>query len=242
MVAVLNAAIGYQAIHLPSPQHALRHARQQVTKAWAQQGASPASFTRVAMMAHWRYYGNNTGALVNTAYAKHAAHLLHGMTHNHKPEVRKDGAVRIKEAQTASNACPPWILAQHGVQTSVSTSICAQLQRPLPHHTRAIRTNDHCDQQVRMWPRTPTSTGTRQARWTPRASWRPPSPFYTSLQHRGKSWPHAKPATPLSSPTRNGQHDAYSRRTSAHAPQKRGVQCRDPRTSARTTSPSIPST
>ena len=34
--AVLNAAIRYQALHLPQPQDALRHARQQVTKAWAQ--------------------------------------------------------------------------------------------------------------------------------------------------------------------------------------------------------------
>ena len=44
MKAVLNAAIGYQALHLPRPQDALRHARQQVTKAWAQQGGWPTSF------------------------------------------------------------------------------------------------------------------------------------------------------------------------------------------------------
>ena len=36
--AVLNAAIRYQALHLPHPQDALRHAQQQVTKAWAQRG------------------------------------------------------------------------------------------------------------------------------------------------------------------------------------------------------------
>ena len=44
MEAVLNAAIGYQALHLPRPQDALRHARQQVTKAWAQHGGWPTSF------------------------------------------------------------------------------------------------------------------------------------------------------------------------------------------------------
>ena len=38
MEAVLNAAIGYQALHLPHPQDAQRHAREQVTKAWAQDG------------------------------------------------------------------------------------------------------------------------------------------------------------------------------------------------------------
>ena len=63
MEAVLNAAIGYQALHLPHPQDALHHAQQQVTKAWAQHGGWPPSFPKEAMMAHWRYYGDNTGAL-----------------------------------------------------------------------------------------------------------------------------------------------------------------------------------
>ena len=57
-------------------------------------------------MAHWRYYGDNTGAVVNTAYAKYAAHLLHRVTHNHQPKVREAAAIRIKEAQMARNLCP----------------------------------------------------------------------------------------------------------------------------------------
>ena len=106
MEAVLNAAIGYQALHLQQPQDALRHARQQETKAWAQHGGWPTSFPKEAMMAHWRYYGDNTGALVGTAYANHAGHLLNRVTHNHQPEVREAAAIRIKEAQMASNTCP----------------------------------------------------------------------------------------------------------------------------------------
>ena len=54
MEAVLNAAIGYQALHLLHPQDALPHARQQVTKAWAQHAGGPTSFPKDAMMAHWR--------------------------------------------------------------------------------------------------------------------------------------------------------------------------------------------
>ena len=147
MEAVLNAAIGYQALHLPHPHDAPQHARQQVTKAWAQHGGWPASFPKEAMMAHWRYYGDNTGALVDMAYAKSAAHLLHRVTHNHRPKVREAAAIRIKEAQMARNTCPWLILAQHGVPTSVGTGIWAQLQLLLPHHTHAILTNHHCDQQ-----------------------------------------------------------------------------------------------
>ena len=114
MEAVLNGAIGYQALHLLHAQDALRHARQQVTKAWAQHGGWPTSFPKEAMMAHWRYYRDDTGAVVDTTYAKHAAHLLHRVTHNHRPEVREAAAISIKEAQMACNACPRWILAQHG--------------------------------------------------------------------------------------------------------------------------------
>ena len=147
MEAVLNAAIVYQALHLLRPQDALRYARQQVTKARAQHGGWPTSFPKEAMMAYWRYYGDNTSALVDTAYAKHAAHLLHRVTHNHQPQVREGAAIHIKETQTARNACPRWILEQHGVPNSVNTSIWAQLQLLLLHHTHAILTNHHCDQQ-----------------------------------------------------------------------------------------------
>ena len=147
MEAVLNAAIGYQALHLRYPQDALHHARQQVTKAWAQHGGWSASFPKEAMMAHWRYYGDNTGALVDVAYAEHTAHLLHRVPHNHQPEVLEAAAIRIKQAQMACNTCPLWILAQQGVPTSVRTGIWAQLQLFLPHHTHAILTNHPCDQQ-----------------------------------------------------------------------------------------------
>ena len=147
MEAVLNAAIGYQAHHLPHAQDALHHARQQVTKAWAQHRGWPTSFPQEAMMAHWRYYGDNTGALVDMAYAKHAAHLLHRVTHNHQPDVREAAAVRKKEAQMARNTCPRWILAQHVVRNSVGSGIWAELQLILPHHMHAIPTNHHCHQQ-----------------------------------------------------------------------------------------------
>ena len=132
-------------------------------------------------MDHCCYYGDNIGALVNTAYAKHAAHLLYRLTHNHQPEVREVAAIHIREAQMAPNTCPRWILAQHGVPTSVDTGIWAQLQLLLPHHTHAILTNHYCDQQG---PLLATHTDSRQARWTPYASWGPPSPSYTSPQRR----------------------------------------------------------
>ena len=64
------------------------------------------SFPKEAMMAHWRYYGNNTGALVDMAYAKHAANLLHRVTHNHQPRVYEAAAIRKKKRNTRPPATP----------------------------------------------------------------------------------------------------------------------------------------
>ena len=171
MEAVLNAAIRYQALHLPHPRDVLRHARQQVTKAWAPHGGLPTSFPKEAMTAHWRYYRDNTGALVDMAYAKHAARLLQKVTQNHQPGIHEAAAIRIKEAQMARNTCSWWTLAQHGVPTSVGTGIWAELQLLLLHHTHAILTNHHCDQHGPL-----VATHTRHPSWTPCALWGPPSP------------------------------------------------------------------
>ena len=147
MEGVLNAAVRYQALHLPDPRGALHNARQQVTKAWVQHGGWPTSFPKEAMMAHWRYYRDNIGALVDTAYGQHAAHLLHRMTHNHQFELQEAAAIPIKEEQMARNTCPQWILAQQRIHTSLGSGICGQLQLFLPHHTHAILKNHHCNQQ-----------------------------------------------------------------------------------------------
>ena len=85
MGTVLNVAVRYQALHLLNPQGALHHACQQVAKAWAQHRGLPTCFPKEAMVAHWHYYGDTNGALLDMAYAKCAAHLLHRMTHNHPP-------------------------------------------------------------------------------------------------------------------------------------------------------------
>ena len=147
MEAVLNAPMVYQVVTSRTAKPALRHARQQITKAGAQHGGPPTSLPKEAMMAHWRYYEDNISALVDTAYAKHAAHLLHRVTHNPQHEVREAATIRITEAQMARNACPPWILAQSVVPGPVGTGSSAQLQLLLPHHTNTILTNHHCDQQ-----------------------------------------------------------------------------------------------
>ena len=68
------------------------------------------------------------------------------MTHNHQPELREAADFYTKEAQTARNTCPRWILAEHGFPTSVGNGIWAQLQPLLPPQTHAILTHQHCDQ------------------------------------------------------------------------------------------------
>ena len=186
-------------------------------------------------MAHWRYYGNNTGAPVGTAYAKHAAHLLYRVTHNHQPEVREAAAIRIKEVPMARNACPRWILAQHGVPFAVGTSIWAQLQLLPPHHTPPILMNHHCDQQG---PLMATHTDIR----------RHPAGEVDTLRLVGAiitivyiTPTKMRVMAQCSSPTRNGQHAASSKHTSAHALRRQGARCRDQGTLARRTRPLVTS-
>ena len=52
MEAVLNAAMDYQALHLPDHHHTLKYARQQETKVWARYGGWTTSFPEEAIMAH----------------------------------------------------------------------------------------------------------------------------------------------------------------------------------------------
>ena len=128
MEVVLNAAIGYQALHLPHPKDALHDAQQQVTKVWAQHGGAPGPFPKEIVMAHWRYYRGNTGALVDTACAKHAAHLLYRVTHSHQPEVREAATIcimaqRLPLVHTGTARYPYFRVHQHlGPATTTSTA------------------------------------------------------------------------------------------------------------------------
>ena len=182
-------------------------------------------------MASWRYYGDNTGALVDMAYAKHAVHLLHRVTHNHEPEVREAAAIHIKEAQMARNTCPRWILAQHGVSTSVGTGIWAQLQLLLLHQTHAILTNHHCDQQgplvathtdIHRKPAGEVDT-LRLVRATITIV------YITPTQMKIMAHCDAHHAPVLSDPQWPARR--LSKRTSALALRRQGATCRGPRTS-----------
>ena len=85
-------------------------------------------------MAHWRCYSDRTGARVDTAYAKHAAHLLHRMTHNHQPTVREAAAIHIQAAQEAHNTCPKWILVTHQRGRQHLELATTPPPRPHTHH------------------------------------------------------------------------------------------------------------
>ena len=186
-------------------------------------------------MAHWQYYGDNTGALFDTAYAKRAARRLHRVTHNHQPEVREAAAIHIKEAQMARNTCPRWILAQHGVPTSVGTGIWAQLQLLLPHHKHANLTNHHCDQQGPLVARhIDVHRHLAGEVDTLRLIGATMTILYitpTQMRVMAQCGAH----TPRFFPTRHGQHAASSKHTAAHALRRQGARCRGPRTSTRRT-------
>ena len=144
---VLNASIGFQALHLTHPTTTLQPATRAVTKAWAAHGGWPTSIPTRAIRAAWPHYGDAIGDEVKAAYTRHTALLNHRMTHNHSPEVREVATIRLQDAQRARNTCPRSILHQTGMPTTMNTRLLnhVQLLLPSPHH--AILTDQTCPEE-----------------------------------------------------------------------------------------------
>ena len=136
--AVLNAAIGLQALHLTHPRHMLQAAATTVRRAWIIHGHRPTSLPATVRAASPPYYGDNTDHLVNNAYTGHTAAHLHRLMHNHEPAVREVFTLTLREAQYHRNTCPEYILHQRGPRTKVGTRVWNHLQLLLPHHQHVI--------------------------------------------------------------------------------------------------------
>ena len=67
LTGVLNASIGFQALHLTHPTTALQPATRAVTKAWAANGGWPTSIPTRAIRAAWPHYGDAIGDEVKAA-------------------------------------------------------------------------------------------------------------------------------------------------------------------------------
>ena len=142
--AVLNAAIGLQALHLTHPQHMLQAAATTLRRAWTIHGHRPTLLPATVRAASPPYYGDNTDHLVNNAYTAHTAAHLHRLMHNHEPEVREVFTLTLREAQYHRNTCPQYILHQRGLPAKVWTRIWNPLQLLVPHHQHVIQTNHRC--------------------------------------------------------------------------------------------------
>ena len=104
--ALLNAAIGFQALHLTHPQHMLQAATTTVRRSWTIHGHRPNSLPATVRAASPPYYGDNTHHLIHNAYTAHTAAHLHRLMHNHEPEVQEVFTLTLREAQYHRNICP----------------------------------------------------------------------------------------------------------------------------------------
>ena len=147
LTGVLNASIGFQALHLTHPTTTLQPATHAVTKAWAAHGGRPASIPTRAMRAAWPRYADAIGDKVKAAHTRHTTLFLHRMTHNHSSEVCEDATIRLQAAQRAANTCPRWIFYQTGMPTNINTCLLNHLQLLLPSPHHAIVTNHTCPEE-----------------------------------------------------------------------------------------------
>ena len=104
--AVLNAAIGFQALHLTHAQDMLQAAATTVQRAWTIHGHQPTSLPATVRAASPPYYGDNTAHLVNNTYTAHTAAHLHCLMQNHEPELREVFTLTLREAEYIRNTCP----------------------------------------------------------------------------------------------------------------------------------------
>ena len=141
---VLNAAKGFQALHLKQPQQMLQKAAATVQQAWAIHGQRRTSLPAAMHAASQPYYGDNTDHLVRNPYRAHTATRLHRLLHNDEQDVREVFTLTLREAQYHCNTCPQYILHERGLPTMVGTCIWNQLQLLLPHHQHVIQTNHRC--------------------------------------------------------------------------------------------------
>ena len=142
--AVLNAAVGLQALHLTHPQHMLQAAATTVRRAWTIHGHRPTSLPAALRAASPPDYRDNTDHLINNAYTAHTAAHLHRLMHNHEREVQEVFTLTLREVQYHRNTCPQYILHQRGVPTKVGARVWKHLQILLPHHQQVIQTNHRC--------------------------------------------------------------------------------------------------
>ena len=142
--AVLNAAIGFQALQLTHPKQMLQEAAATVRQAWTIHGHRPTSLHAAVRVASPPCYGDNTDHLVSNSYTAHTAKHLHRLMHNHEPEVREVFTLTLRDARYHRNTCPQYILHQQGLTTEVGTRIWNHQQLLLPHHQHVIQTNHPC--------------------------------------------------------------------------------------------------
>ena len=112
--AVLNAAIGFQALHLTHRKHMLQRAVTTVQRAWAIHGHQPTSLFAEVRAASAAYYGDDADHPGHGAYTAHTAKHLHCLAYSQEPEVREVFTLTLREAQHRRNTCPQYILHQQG--------------------------------------------------------------------------------------------------------------------------------
>ena len=174
---MLNAAIGFQALHLTHPKHMLKVAVITVRRVWAIHGHRPTSVPAAVCEACVLYYTDGTDHPDHNAYTARTAAHLHRLMHSQEPEVRELFTLTLREAPYQRNTCSQYILHQRVLSTTVGTQIWNHLQLLLPHHRHVIQTSHSRKDECPSPSCTPMWAGDQQREPLSPTKWAPP---YTS--------------------------------------------------------------
>ena len=147
LTGVLNASIGFQALHLTHPTTALQPATRAVTKGMGSTRGLAHLHTHPrhpsGMAPLWRRHrGRGESGLYQTHRPPPSPHDPQPLTggprgHRHPPPSRT----------RARNTCPRWVLHQTGMPTNMNTRLWNHLQLLLPSPHHAILTNHTCPEK-----------------------------------------------------------------------------------------------
>ena len=142
--AVLNAAIGYQGMHLPNWRGQLEEVEGEVRRLIRGYEGIPTEVPWFVMQTLTAYYGEGM-PMAGEAYRAHTARTLSRMCHNQEEVVRRVCHQSIAEVQKEENMCPRYVChRRRRLAAGRKECMWRVLQAVLPGEEHMLATNRTC--------------------------------------------------------------------------------------------------
>ena len=163
--AVLNAAVGYQGMHLPYWREQLEEVEGEVRRLIRGYEGIPTEVPRWLLGSLTAYYGEGMPT-AGEAYRAHTARTLSRMCHNQEEAVRRVCYHAVAEVQKEENMCPRYVWhRRRRLAAGKKERMWRALQAVLPGEEHMLATDRTCGRRGQSWSWTRTSGGRHMGRY-----------------------------------------------------------------------------